>query len=132
MKKTVEGKQVMGFVLAKCTNCGANLEVNPKLEAAICPYCNSAYIVEKAINNYSIGSINANVVNIYGNVSNDFVIRAGILEEYNGAAVDITIPDTVRELSGTAFRGMRGLNRIVLPDTVSEIPDGALSVNLKG
>ena len=59
----------MGLVVAKCTNCGANLEVDEKLDAAICPYCNSAYIVEKAISNYNIGSINANVVNVYGNIS---------------------------------------------------------------
>ena len=42
------------LVAAKCTNCGGSLTVNPGLEAAICPYCNTPYIVEKAINNYRI------------------------------------------------------------------------------
>lgn len=56
----------MPLVNAKCTNCGANLEVDNAKDAAICPYCQTAYIVEKAINNYSItNNINAEQVNIF-------------------------------------------------------------------
>ncbi|MGI6249738.1 MAG: hypothetical protein ACOYJX_10170 [Acutalibacteraceae bacterium] len=44
----------MPFVLAKCTNCGANLEVDASKEAAVCPSCGSAFVVEKAINNYTV------------------------------------------------------------------------------
>lgn len=40
----------MPFVQAKCTNCGANLEVDNSRDAAICPYCHTPYVVEKAIN----------------------------------------------------------------------------------
>ncbi|MDR0222986.1 MAG: hypothetical protein LBI38_05585 [Oscillospiraceae bacterium] len=56
----------MEFVQAKCTACGANLEVDPSLEAANCQYCGAAYIVEKAINNYNIenAQINAQTVNV--------------------------------------------------------------------
>lgn len=42
----------MALVVAKCTSCGSNIEVDPGKEAGICPYCGSAFIVEKAINNY--------------------------------------------------------------------------------
>lgn len=56
----------MPLAKAKCTNCGANLEVDNSKDAAICPYCQTAYIVEKAINNYTItNNINAEQVNIY-------------------------------------------------------------------
>ena len=44
----------MPLVKAVCTNCNANLEVDSARDAAICPYCGTAYIVEKAINNYHI------------------------------------------------------------------------------
>lgn len=44
------GKSIL--VPAKCTNCNANLQVSKNLEAAICPYCGTPYIVEKAIQNY--------------------------------------------------------------------------------
>ena len=43
----------MQLVDAKCPNCGAMLKVEKNAEAAVCQYCNSAYIVEKAINNYN-------------------------------------------------------------------------------
>lgn len=42
------------LVAAKCTSCGGALTVDPSLEAAICPFCNTPYIVEKAINNYKV------------------------------------------------------------------------------
>ena len=62
----------MPLVNAKCTNCGATLTVDDSKEAAICQYCNSAYIVEKAINNYNITNrINANIVNIYNQENSD-------------------------------------------------------------
>ena len=43
----------MPIVPAKCTNCGAPLQVDSGKKAAVCPYCNEAYIVEEAINNYN-------------------------------------------------------------------------------
>lgn len=48
------------LVSAKCTNCGSNIEVDKEKEAGICQHCGSAFIVEKAINNY----ITNNVYNI--------------------------------------------------------------------
>lgn len=56
----------MPLVQAKCTNCGANLQVDSAKDAAICEHCNSAFIVEKAISNYVIANaqINAQTVNV--------------------------------------------------------------------
>ncbi len=48
----------MPLTKATCTNCGAALEVDSSKEAAVCPYCNTAYIVEKAINNYNVTANN--------------------------------------------------------------------------
>ena len=74
----------MPLVQAKCTNCGANLEINNTLDAAVCPYCGAAFIVEKAINNYNntTNHINAGSVNAYGGSSADFVVHGGVLEKY--------------------------------------------------
>ena len=44
----------MPLVQVKCTNCGANLEIDNTLDAAVCPYCNVPFVVEKAINNYNV------------------------------------------------------------------------------
>lgn len=52
----------MALVPAKCTQCGANIEVDETKEAGICKYCGTAFITEKAINNYTINTDNV-VVN---------------------------------------------------------------------
>ena len=62
----------MPLVNAKCTNCGANIKIDNTKDAAICEHCGSAFIVEKAINNYDITNnniIHTQVVNIYKNNS---------------------------------------------------------------
>lgn len=51
----------MPLVNAKCTNCGASLKVDSNKDAAICEHCGSAYIVEKAVNNYNIEHVSLNV-----------------------------------------------------------------------
>ena len=38
---------------AKCPNCGANIQVNDKLENTICQYCGSQVVIEEAIEKYS-------------------------------------------------------------------------------
>ena len=60
----------MPLVAAKCTQCGANIEVNPSQDAGICPHCGTAYVTEKVIKNYitnnytNIGSVNIDTLNV--------------------------------------------------------------------
>ena len=59
----------MKFVEAKCTSCGAHLKVDSLKDAAICQYCNTPFIVEKAIQYHKneISICNSNVtINNYG------------------------------------------------------------------
>lgn len=42
----------MPLVKAQCTNCGGALDVDDAKDAAICPFCNTPFIVEKAVNLY--------------------------------------------------------------------------------
>lgn len=116
----------MPLVQAKCTNCGANLEIDNTKDAAICPYCGTAFIVEKAINNYNTtNQIHAGTVNIYGGNSADFVIRGGVLEKYNGAATEVVVPNSVKIIGCEAFLNCIGITSVVLPDSVREIRDGS-------
>lgn len=120
----------MPFVNAKCTNCGANLEVDNAKDAAICPYCNTAYIIEKAIKNYNTtnnitNNITANAVNIYSSDSADFVIRAGELVKYNGASDKVYIPNTVKIIGHEAFVDCIGMTEIVIPNSVVSIGSSA-------
>lgn len=58
----------MPLVPAKCTICGALLNIDSSNEAAVCPSCGNAFVVEKAINNYVIHN---SVVN---NITSDNVV----------------------------------------------------------
>ena len=116
----------MPLVNAKCTNCGANLQVDNTKDAAICQYCGSAYIVEKAVNNYNtVNNIHASVVNIYGGNSADFVIRGGILEKYNGASTHVVIPNSVCYIGEGVFQNCHELKSVTIPDSVTTIGPSA-------
>ena len=118
----------MPLVQAKCTNCGANLEVDNTKDAAICPSCGTPFIVEKAIKNYNTtNNIRANVVNVYGGNGADFVIRAGTLLKYNGAATDVVIPNSVTRVEREAFEECVGLSSVIIPDSVISIGASAFS-----
>ena len=43
----------MPLVPARCTQCGAALTLDPSQDAAICPFCGTPFVVEKAVNNYT-------------------------------------------------------------------------------
>lgn len=116
----------MPLVSAKCTNCGSNLAVENTKDAAVCEFCGSAFIVEKAINNYNItnnvsNNISGSVVNIYGGNSADFIICAGTLEKYSGVATDVVIPNSVTIIGDKAFEGCSGLISVTMPDSVTSI-----------
>lgn len=60
----------MPLVKARCTSCDGELQVDSSKDAAICPYCGTPYIIEKAINNYNkTVNNNFNGANINVNVS---------------------------------------------------------------
>ena len=61
----------MPFVQAKCTNCGGILAVDRSHDAAVCPFCQTPFIVEKAINNY--------------NITNNITIQNGATVYFSGA-----------------------------------------------
>lgn len=101
------------LVLAKCTNCAANLEVDIKKEIAKCPYCGAQYIVENAINDYK---------NSYGKI--DFIIRGGELKAYRGLPKDVVIPDNITVIGSNAFRG-QAITSVNIPDSVIDIKENA-------
>ena len=50
----------MALVPAKCTECGASIEIDNTKEAGICTHCGTAFITQKAINNYVTNNIVTN------------------------------------------------------------------------
>lgn len=63
---------------AQCTNCGGVLEVDSSKDAAICPFCNTPYVIEKAItlfqNNYNNFNITVEGVKPEQILKNAFIL----------------------------------------------------------
>ncbi len=57
------------LVAAKCTQCGANIQVDSTHEAGICPHCGTAFITEKAVNNYNNTYVTNNTYNTVTNIN---------------------------------------------------------------
>jgi tetratricopeptide (TPR) repeat protein len=86
------GLKYMEFVPAKCTQCNADITVDPAKEAANCGYCGTAFIVDKAIKNYNIANaqINAQTVNVYNssNTELESLMKRGQLSLESGDWTD--------------------------------------------
>lgn len=118
----------MQFVPAICTNCGATLKVDSERDAWICQYCETPFVVEKAVNLYnSTYNIHGDVINIFGGDHKDFLIRGGILEKYNGEATDVSIPNNVTCIGEKAFESLR-ITRVSIPEGI-ELIDNAAFIN---
>lgn len=117
----------MPLVKAKCTNCGASLEVNDSLEAAICPYCGTAYVVERAIHlhntNYSfIGS----VVNVYSHDTNSkaeidrLLMQADTQIKFNEYSKAFSLYKRITNEYPEDYRGWVGLLNFIHSDLQRE------------
>lgn len=109
----------MPLVPAICSNCGGQLEVDPTKEAAICPFCNTPFITEKAIYNYNttnvtkIEKLHADVVQLSDERSLDNRVKSGEtfikLGEYDSA---YSIFDALIKEAPYDYRSWIGMVRV--------------------
>ena len=52
------------FVQAKCTSCGATLQVDQDAETAFCEHCGARFVIDKPANVTNVNNISADTVNI--------------------------------------------------------------------
>lgn len=55
----------------------------------------------------------------------DFTVQNGVLTSYNGADVNLTIPDGVVSIGSQAFKNRTSLKSVTIPDSVKSIGDSA-------
>jgi len=104
-----------------CTQCGATLSVDNEKDAMVCPYCKTPFVIEKAINKYSVvNNINAQNVFVQGSINQEFEIRGGVLVKYNGSSLDVVIPSGVVKVGDKAFEGLM-IESVVLGEDVEEL-----------
>ena len=79
----------MPLIPAKCTQCNAELQIDPTKEQAYCEYCHTPFYTEKAVNNYNVSNVtnvSAGVVNLQDERSLDNRVRSGetfiLLDDY--------------------------------------------------
>ncbi len=109
----------MALFSAKCTTCGANVDVDSFKDTALCDYCGTEFFIEKN----TPSTISASVVNVYKNEGApvDFIVVAGTLSKYNGSSPNVVIPEGVITIGNTAFSGCTGITSIIMSDTVRHI-----------
>lgn len=72
----------MSIIEGKCPNCGAPLKVDTNNDAAICEFCNTPYVTEKAINAGRDYIKNQNITNINAKQDNEWTYKTE--KEKNG------------------------------------------------
>ena len=132
------------FVPAKCTCCGATLEVDPRQEAAVCHFCNTPFIVEKAINNYNV-SLTGNIhvssatINVQGKNLENLVKRAKIFEgkgelqnalNYYEQVLDINVENKEALIGSELVRAKISENKGELKKALKHY-EGALAIDIK-
>ena len=105
------------LVPAKCTNCGGQLTVDPAQQAAVCPFCNSAFIVEQAINNYNIkmnGNMNIGTatINVQGLNTENLIARAKSYEARNKLEIAMDYFNQVLDIDINNREAIFGVHRI--------------------
>lgn len=106
-----------------CTQCGATLSVYKEKDAMVCPYCNTPFIVEKAIKIFNTTYIDnsASGQNAFAyNTKKDFEIIAGVLVRYTGMSLNVTIPNGVIAIGQGVFANTK-IQSINMPESVTEI-----------
>ena len=98
----------MPLVPAKCTNCGASLQIDNTQQAAICPYCHSAYVVEQAINNYNYNVIVKDESSIDAKVENATTFLKVFKEYEKARQIFVSITD----VKSSDYRGWWGLVQV--------------------
>lgn len=105
----------MPFVPAKCTQCGANITVDDSKEAAICEFCGTAFVTEKAINNYHITN-NVNIsnatINVTGASIDNLLLRAEQYEEQGDYEKAKEYCNRVLDIDATNQIAQSKLNRL--------------------
>ena len=86
-----------------CTQCGATLSVDNERDAMVCPYCNTPFIIEKAIQNFTnVYNITQNIY-VQGNLETGFEIVSGVLTKYKGKSANVKIPQGVKKITASAL-----------------------------
>lgn len=99
----------MAFIPAKCTQCGANIEVDDSRDAGICKFCGTAFVTEKAINHYNIQNA---TINVSGFDINNLLIRARNFEKDGDSEKAIEYYNRILDIDANYIDAIQGIERL--------------------
>ncbi len=112
----------MTIVHAICTVCQGIHTVDDQKDAAICPLCGEAYVVERAVRRYRENFPSWDDEKAYS----DFIIDdQGVLTAYHGQAETVILPPEVKAIGDEAFAYCTSIRRVEIPASVETIGDCA-------
>jgi hypothetical protein len=117
------------FIQGKCYKCGGFLAVNNAEDAAVCPFCNQAIVVDKAVRCYLESNPQDSAAKqTPADYDPDFVAEKGVLIRYNGyMKKDVRIPAGITTIGDSAFQGMNNIETVHIPAGVKLIGAAAFS-----
>lgn len=115
------------MVIAICTACKKQIEVDPAIPAVLCSHCNQPIATEAAIKEYMLNTF-GHLLPTAPAATNDplFQIEDGELTLYKGNKTEIKVPAGVRVIGSGAFKSCNA-TKIFLPASVEHIRKDALS-----
>lgn len=129
MQLSIERRRIIMYVQGKCYKCGGFLAVDNTKDASVCPFCNQAFIVEKAISSFSEAPAQDTGAKKFSyDYDSDFVVERSVLIRYNGYTKnEVRIPDGITVIGESAFQGMSNIESVYIPEGVELIGEGAFS-----
>lgn len=121
------------LVPAICPNCGGTLKIDDKQEAAVCKYCSTPFISEKAINNY-ITQNNTYIENatFVNKDSAETLLQKGITQikigKYEDAVETFDVMSKEYPENWKAWFGLALTNFYLYPEEGFVIEDGIYSI----
>jgi Zn finger protein HypA/HybF involved in hydrogenase expression len=108
----------MALVPARCTQCGASLQVENDCATATCEYCRTTFKLEDAA---ICGKKNTKGLEIVD----------GVLKRYTGSEANVVIPNGVVTIGNNAFYQNKTVVSVEIPNTVKSIgtPSGWLGAS---
>jgi DNA-directed RNA polymerase subunit RPC12/RpoP len=113
----------MPLVSAKCTECGAIVELDNTKKAGICTHCGNAFIVEEAVNIFNNANFNVNVDKVVVNENLELknkinTISREILRKIEIARRQIGIFHSLEKVRSDKFNSK--LNKLTIEAEISQ------------
>jgi ribosomal protein L7/L12 len=103
----------MPIVPAKCTQCGANIDIDSTRDAGICQYCGTAFITEKAINHFNnTYNIQNATIHVSGVDIENLLIRAVQFEKKNDREKALEYYNRVLDIDAFRVEALEGIERL--------------------